>query len=60
VLTTYKVTKGSETREVFHYHFMAWPDHNVPDDTQQLLDMSLEVRKIADKDPTIPIVVHCR
>uniref|UniRef100_A0A4W3I2U0 protein-tyrosine-phosphatase n=1 Tax=Callorhinchus milii TaxID=7868 RepID=A0A4W3I2U0_CALMI len=53
-----KATSG-ERRTVRHFHFLAWPDHNVPNNTQLLLDFRDLVRQYLDQHPGGPTVVHC-
>ena len=57
VIRKFEVTRNNEKREVFHYHFVAWPDHGVPRETHTLTalldDLKSEERK------QIPVIIHC-
>ena len=51
-------------RTVFHYHFKAWPDHGVPQDTKQVLGFLKDVNKRQayleeGQERPGPITVHC-
>lgn len=48
------------TRQVFHYHFTVWPDHNVPKDPSCVLDLQQDVNSCQERILDAgPIVVHC-
>ncbi|XP_041830468.1 receptor-type tyrosine-protein phosphatase H-like [Melanotaenia boesemani] len=50
----------SEERTVKHFHFTAWPDHGVPQDTQVLIQFRGLVRRHIESNGTkAPTVVHC-
>ncbi|UXI15577.1 hypothetical protein NH340_JMT01520 [Sarcoptes scabiei] len=50
----------SESRIVYHYHFMAWPDHGVPSDPGCVLNFLHEVNcKQESIGDSKPIIVHC-
>ncbi|XP_052682171.1 tyrosine-protein phosphatase non-receptor type 4-like isoform X7 [Crassostrea angulata] len=48
----------SEERHISHMQYIAWPDHNVPDDPADFLEFVLKVRqrRMGMVEPTI---VHC-
>jgi tyrosine-protein phosphatase non-receptor type 11 len=47
-------------RQLFQYHFTAWPDHGVPSDPGCVLDFLHEVNKRQQSLPEAgPVVVHC-
>ena len=49
-----------EQRQLFQYHFMAWPDHGVPSDPGCVLNFLHEVNKRQESlTEAGPIVVHC-
>eukprot|EP01118_Nematostelium_gracile_P007647 TRINITY_DN2495_c0_g1_i1.p1 TRINITY_DN2495_c0_g1~~TRINITY_DN2495_c0_g1_i1.p1 ORF type:complete len:515 (-),score=204.29 TRINITY_DN2495_c0_g1_i1:71-1615(-) len=52
--------KDTERRNVTQFHYLAWPDHDVPEEPKELIDFIIQVNKIEDdltkKQPTI---VHC-
>ena len=51
--------QGSQSRNITHYHYIAWPDFGVPDNPQSLIGFVRLVRR--SLEPTGgPIVVHCR
>ncbi|WP_411025129.1 protein-tyrosine phosphatase family protein, partial [Salmonella sp. s54836] len=45
-----KIQSNNLTREINHFHFLAWPDHDVPDQYEQLLDFVTKVRNEKIKD----------
>ena len=51
---------GSECPlKVTHYHYTAWPDHEVPDHATSMLAFHRRVKKENDASKG-PIIVHCR
>ncbi|XP_058873504.1 receptor-type tyrosine-protein phosphatase H-like [Acipenser ruthenus] len=57
---TLKHTKSSESRTVKQFHFNAWPDHGVPDNTATLIQFRALVRKFLDnRERNGPAIVHC-
>lgn len=40
-------------------HYVAWPDHGVPDSPQPVLGFVKEVRRLANEDSAKPVVAHC-
>jgi hypothetical protein len=52
------VSNGSETREIAHFWFDAWPDHGVPRRTDHVVKMLQAVRSWSNH-PSQPWVVHC-
>ena len=54
--------KGNEIREITQFHYIAWPDHGVPETTQSLVKFVRLVRNHIDdnKRSTPSSVVHCR
>ncbi|XP_037070484.1 tyrosine-protein phosphatase non-receptor type 5-like [Pollicipes pollicipes] len=53
---------GEERLELRHFWFTAWPDHQAPDHSRQLLQMAAEVetaRRSQQRRPPGPVVVHC-
>ena len=42
-LREFKVSKGDESRRVFHYHFLGWPDHGTPEDPGSVLNFLHDV-----------------
>ncbi|XP_075586841.1 tyrosine-protein phosphatase non-receptor type 11 isoform X2 [Dermatophagoides farinae] len=49
-----------DSRIVYHYHFMAWPDHGVPSDPGCVLNFLHEVNCKQESIPDSgPIIVHC-
>lgn len=51
--------KGKKPRDVFHYHFVAWPDMGCPTSPDQLLNFLSYVKNAQNPDGP-PILVHCR
>ncbi|CAH8496969.1 unnamed protein product [Schistosoma turkestanicum] len=50
--------KQMETRRISQLQYISWPDHGVPNDTDQLISFVEQVQRIRGKTLT-PIVVHC-
>ncbi|XP_045621693.2 receptor-type tyrosine-protein phosphatase epsilon [Procambarus clarkii] len=50
------VSCGDEIRELVHYQFTSWPDHDVP---QTPYSFALMVHEICKWKRTGPVVVHC-
>ncbi|KAM9302052.1 receptor-type tyrosine-protein phosphatase eta-like [Gastrophryne carolinensis] len=49
-----------QSKQVRHFHFTAWPDHGVPNSTENLIRFRNLVREFTDTcPPTSPILVHC-
>lgn len=47
------------TRNVVHYYFKKWPDHDCPADPEDLISFVKKI-KSEKKSSHSPIVVHCR
>ncbi|MGH0137651.1 UNVERIFIED_CONTAM: hypothetical protein FKN15_063747 [Acipenser sinensis] len=57
---TLKHMKSLESRTVRQFHFTAWPDHGVPDNTATLIQFRALVRKFLDnQERSGPAIVHC-
>ncbi|KAK1152055.1 receptor-type tyrosine-protein phosphatase H-like [Acipenser oxyrinchus oxyrinchus] len=57
---TLKHTKSLESWTVRQFHFTAWPDHGVPDNTATLIQFRALVRKFLDnQERNSPAIVHC-
>ncbi|CAI2728845.1 unnamed protein product [Schistosoma spindalis] len=50
--------KQTETRRISQLQYISWPDHGVPNDTDQLISFVEQVQRIRGKNHA-PIVVHC-
>ena len=44
---------------VSHLHYMAWPDHGVPDNVMSLIAFIRHVRKLHPVSHQQPLLVHC-
>ena len=53
-----EVRAAGETREVLQDHYLAWPDHGVPRETQTLNQLLADLHVEEDRKVG-PIVVHC-
>ncbi|XP_043936630.1 tyrosine-protein phosphatase non-receptor type 18-like [Protopterus annectens] len=53
-----EATFQNETRIVYHYQYIAWPDHGIPDSYDCILDMIDSVREQQGQE-TSPLCVHC-
>lgn len=49
---------GSSTRLVAHLQYTSWPDHGVPDDPHDFLDLVFRVRRYREGSVE-PVIVHC-
>ena len=45
--------------EVIQFHFIAWPDHGVPDNCAVMLNFIRRVRKLHPYSNPCPLLVHC-
>ncbi|XP_062563518.1 phosphatidylinositol phosphatase PTPRQ [Armigeres subalbatus] len=52
------VTRKNLTRPVFHYHFLAWPDHGCPASASDLIKF-IKIIRSERKNLALPVVVHC-
>ncbi|XP_068115987.1 receptor-type tyrosine-protein phosphatase beta-like [Hyperolius riggenbachi] len=54
-------TKSTQTKQVRHFHFTAWPDHGVPRTTKDLIRFRNLIREYTTfRCPaSSPILVHC-
>lgn len=52
--------KTGVTRKVYHFFFQSWPDHGVPDEDADTLDIFLDfMDEIRQQQSRAPILVHC-
>ncbi|XP_021957927.1 tyrosine-protein phosphatase corkscrew isoform X2 [Folsomia candida] len=59
-LREFLMTRSGEERVIYQFHFIAWPDHGVPDDPGCVLNFLSEVNfRQESLDGAGPIVVHC-
>uniref|UniRef100_H2UAJ0 protein-tyrosine-phosphatase n=1 Tax=Takifugu rubripes TaxID=31033 RepID=H2UAJ0_TAKRU len=49
---------SKDTRSVVQYHFLSWPDHDVPSEAQGVLSL-LELARTTQGTHTSPLLVHC-
>ncbi|KAM6896548.1 tyrosine-protein phosphatase non-receptor type 12 isoform 2-T2 [Lycodopsis pacificus] len=57
-LRTLTVENENETRRITQFHYMNWPDHDVPSSFDSILDMIALMREYQETDD-VPICVHC-
>ncbi|XP_056132110.1 tyrosine-protein phosphatase non-receptor type 12-like isoform X2 [Lampris incognitus] len=57
-IRTLMVEHENESRRVTQFHYMNWPDHDVPSSFDSILDMIALMREYQEKDD-VPICVHC-
>ena len=55
---SFTVTDGARKLDINHFHFTAWPDHDVPSQYDQLLTFVNKVQEGISRTPA-PILVHC-
>ncbi|XP_026182378.1 tyrosine-protein phosphatase non-receptor type 12 isoform X2 [Mastacembelus armatus] len=58
VIRTLVVEYENESRRITQFHYMNWPDHDVPSSFDSILDMIGLMREYQDNDD-VPICVHC-
>jgi len=59
IMRKFVLKRDSERRTLSQFHFMGWPDHEVPAE-QELLDLILQVNQLEDESASKgPTVVHC-
>ncbi|UJR14089.1 hypothetical protein I4U23_001085 [Adineta vaga] len=49
----------NQQQHVLLYHFLHWPDHDIPNDEAPILDLLLRLYKDRDSSIDSPILVHC-
>ena len=54
----FTATDGARKLDINHFHFTAWPDHDVPSQYDQLLSFVSNVQEGISRTPA-PILVHC-
>lgn len=57
-IRTLAVEFNNETRRVTQFHYVNWPDHDVPSSFDSILDMIALMREYQEHD-NVPICVHC-
>uniref|UniRef100_A0AAQ4Q5B4 protein-tyrosine-phosphatase n=1 Tax=Gasterosteus aculeatus aculeatus TaxID=481459 RepID=A0AAQ4Q5B4_GASAC len=57
-IRTLTVENDNETRRITQFHYMNWPDHDVPSSFDSILDMIGLMREYQENDD-VPICVHC-
>ncbi|XP_029317706.1 tyrosine-protein phosphatase non-receptor type 12 isoform X5 [Cottoperca gobio] len=57
-IRTLTVENENETRRLTQFHYMNWPDHDVPSSFDSILDMIALMREYQENDD-VPICVHC-
>ncbi|XP_046574244.1 receptor-type tyrosine-protein phosphatase mu-like [Haliotis rubra] len=58
VKRTFNIKSGEMSREIFHYHYTAWPDCDSPRDVSAFLDFRSAVFRDASAVHG-PVIVHC-
>ncbi|RDD42223.1 Receptor-type tyrosine-protein phosphatase delta [Trichoplax sp. H2] len=62
IISNLKITKytngESMSREIRHFHFLAWPDHGVPERLKPFILFLKRVKALSEKDEG-PMIVHC-
>lgn len=52
---------GCDSLTVTQFHYTGWPDHDIPNDFDVILEMMAEMREIKSCDEEkAPMVIHCR
>ncbi|XP_076806497.1 receptor-type tyrosine-protein phosphatase eta-like isoform X2 [Clavelina lepadiformis] len=55
----FKLTRGEETRDISQIHYTSWPDHGVPEVTQNVLEFVKYFQEVFEENPVQPTIVHC-
>ena len=53
------LNQGNSEHIVHHFHFLSWPDHDVPDSAEKLALFIKAIRNQFPPNNKNPIVVHC-
>lgn len=53
-----KNTQTGETRTVTQFHFLSWPDSNIPTSTRAILEFRRKVNK-SYRGRSCPMIIHC-
>uniref|UniRef100_A0A8C7LBL2 protein-tyrosine-phosphatase n=1 Tax=Oncorhynchus kisutch TaxID=8019 RepID=A0A8C7LBL2_ONCKI len=57
-IRTLTVEHENETRRITQFHYINWPDHDVPSSFDSILDMIGLMREYQEHDD-VPICIHC-
>ncbi|KAM6962340.1 tyrosine-protein phosphatase non-receptor type 12 isoform 3-T3 [Tautogolabrus adspersus] len=58
IIRTLMVEYENESRRITQFHYMNWPDHDVPSSFDSILDMIGLMREYQENDD-VPICIHC-
>ena len=54
-------TGHKETKQIYQFHFLSWPDHGVPEYSTDIVNFNRRFRQYFPVDTTEqPVLVHCR
>uniref|UniRef100_A0A8C9QV06 protein-tyrosine-phosphatase n=1 Tax=Scleropages formosus TaxID=113540 RepID=A0A8C9QV06_SCLFO len=59
IIRTLLVEHQNESRRITQFHYMNWPDHDVPSSFDSILDMIGLMREYQEHED-VPICIHCR
>lgn len=59
LLLIYRPLFLQESRKITQFHYVNWPDHDVPSSFDSILDMIALMREYQEHDE-VPVCVHCR
>ncbi|KAF3990120.1 hypothetical protein FT663_01492 [Candidozyma haemuli var. vulneris] len=59
IFSQFTLDSPTTSKTVLHYYFQKWEDAKVPESMDPILALSLEIRKVTEKDPQIAPIVHC-
>ncbi|XP_034030393.1 tyrosine-protein phosphatase non-receptor type 6 isoform X2 [Thalassophryne amazonica] len=60
VLEVSPVDQSNQTRTIWHYQYMSWPDHGVPQEPGGVLSFLTQVNSKQVEYPTSgPMIIHC-
>ncbi|XP_061438089.1 tyrosine-protein phosphatase non-receptor type 12 isoform X2 [Rhineura floridana] len=57
-IRTLLFTFQNETRRVYQFHYVNWPDHDVPSSFDSILDMISLMREYQEHED-VPLCIHC-
>lgn len=58
-IRTFRMTRGSEKREVKQFHYTGWPDFGVPDHPHPVLSFISRLNNFK-RTTQGPDIIHCR
>lgn len=61
LLLSNKSSTTPSERVIYHYQFITWSDHSVPEDVKSSLDFIKDFNDVYDRlNNAKPVTIHCR